>query len=315
MKMKHTFSRIAILFLVLVSTTISCRSKTTEENIQEQDEASQSADSTSQSETSPTDAPAPTNTSAPTPTPTETLEPTADFLSNDEVCQLIPEGLCYYPLFPAIEGYTQKFRVTNITTGEESYETRIYGATETNTQGAGEEQQDQFSYDLVTDETTTTIEAFCMAGGILVNDVQAMAAISEDSMNYSDGSWDTISLDINGFTYPRELSPGDTWTQTMEWVVDMDMAMINEFMLKSTTTFTYVGIETVEVPAGTFSAHRIEMVMDFVVGPMFNGSFMQFASIPVSGTSWNVDCLGAVKYAYNAMDEETISELVEYSLP
>jgi hypothetical protein len=313
MKNRQAFSKIVILILILASTMISCGPNTNEGNVQEA--ATQTAEANSQSETAPTDTPAPTSTSTPTTTPTETLEPTTAFLTNDEACQLIPEGLCYYPLFPAIEGYTQKFLVSNITTGEESYETRIYGATETNIQGAGEEQQDKFTYDLVTDAATTTIEAFCLADGILVNDIQAMAAISEDSMNYSDGSWETISLDINGFTYPRELSPGDTWTQTMEWVVDMDMAMINEFMLKSTTTFTYVGIETVEVPAGTFTAHRIDMVMDFVVGPMFNDSFMQFASIPVSGTSWNVDCLGPVKYAYNAMDEETISELVEYSLP
>ena len=312
---KQSFSKIVILFLILASALIACRPNNPEGSAQEQEAASQTAEANAQSETSPTNTLVPTSTSTPTTMPTDTLEPATDILNNDEVCQLIPEGLCYYPLFPAIEGYTQKFRVTNITTGEESFETRIYGATETNTQGAGEEQQDQFSYDLVTDQATTTIDAFCMAGGLLINDVQAMAAISEDSMGNSDGSWETISLDINGFTYPRELSPGDTWTQTMEWVVDMNMPMINEFMLKSTTTFTYVGIETVEVPAGTFSAHRIEMVMDFVVGPMFNGSFMQFANIPVSGTSWNVDCLGTVKYTYDAMDEETVSELVEYSLP
>jgi hypothetical protein len=101
----------------------------------------------------------------------------------------------------------------------------------------------------------------------------------------------------------------------MQWVVEMKESFISEFMLISSSTITYSGSETISVPAGTFTAHRIDMKMDFRVGPIFGGSFLQIASIPITATSWNVDCLGTVKYIYNAMDEEKVIELVEASFP
>lgn len=292
--------RVIVSIVIISITTISCQIMPQNQEIN--------------SPTTTATLPEPTHTSIPTksPTPTITWTPTVEALTTSDSCQLIPEGVCYHPLFPAIEGYVQSYRVRNLTTGEESTEVRTFGAVEINNE---EEPQGQFSIELKTGEDIATIDAFCYPEGILVNETQAMAQMSDEGMGGSIGDFETKSINFNGFTYPKNLSPGDTWTQSMDWIVEMDSSFISEFMLKSVTTYTYVGTETVEVPAGTFTAHRIDMEVDFRVGPLFGGSFMQIASIPASVSLWNVECIGTVKYVYNAMDEEKVIELTDYTFP
>jgi len=234
----------------------------------------------------------------------------------EESCPTISEGVCNYPYLPAIEGYEQTFRVNNLTTGEESTEERIFRGVSIESADTGSPSTESFGYDLISGDMTTNITVYCLPDGLISNEVQAMSENSAPGMQHGGGSFKTLYVNYEGVTYKKDPAPGDTWTQSMEWVVEMEDSPIDQFMFKTVSNFTYVGIETVNVPAGTFRAQRIDMDMVMKLGPLFSGNtFFQIASIPVTASSWNAECVGMVKYIYNAMDEEKVTELIEYSFP
>lgn len=267
-----------------------------------------------------TEQPLASPTSAPTETATQTLHntstPTKNNSSTQINCPLIPKGACGYPYLPAIEGYQQVFRVIDITTGDETSEKRVFTGVKNEIQGSDNPSAESFGYELLTSETTTDITIFCMPDGLLSNEVQALSENSTPGMQHGGGDFTTDYINYDGVTFKNDASPGDTWTQSMEWVITIENSPIDQLMFRTVSNFTYIGMETVVVPAGTFQAQRIDMDMEIRLGPLLSGdTFFQIARIPVTASSWHAECVGMVKYLYNAMEEEKVTELVEYSYP
>lgn len=249
-------------------------------------------------------------------TPTNEISSTPTFGYINEECASIPSGLCYLSFQPAIDGYTQTFRVVNKTTNEESLEVRKFGPIQINTQKPGEEREDRFSYDLISGEDLTNIEVYCRPEGLIVNDIPAISETGYQYSEYGGESFETLSINYEGVTYPRDPKPGEKWTLNMEWIVKMDTPLINKFKFTAESEFTYVGTEIIEVPAGTFTARRFEMNTTMKLGPLLGeNTFIQVATIPISATSWQADCVGFIKFSYRAMDEEKAGELIEFNYP
>jgi hypothetical protein len=123
----------------------------------------------------------------------------------------------------------------------------------------------------------------------------------------------------SGVTYPKEIAPGQTWSHTLDYTGEMNIAgQPADAVGDAKAGFTAIAFESVTVPAGTFNAIKVEVQQTININATFQG-----VTVPVtfSGmtTSWYAEGVGWIKSvtAGNFADTaftDTI-ELQSYNIP
>lgn len=206
---------------------------------------------------------------------------------------------CSNVYFPVYEGATWTYNQT----GPAGPQTKIDTITDVGTDGFLVETTLTDSGGTINMVTTWT----CTSDGLVMaqSDGGLFSAVAQGS----GGNVTQTTLSNSGVTMPASFNAGDTWTQTT--VVQVASSVIND-TVTTTMTFKAVGVEQVTVPAGAFSAMRIDIHSDIV--------FAQGGSMAQDLTEWVVPEVGVVKTVNGASfgedPEATVTaELVSYNIP
>lgn len=177
----------------------------------------------------------------PTPTPEIAVEPT----ETAEAAGSGVTGLCANEYQPLAQGSSWTYNVTDAD-GTDTYTTTV-----------SELRADGFTF---THEFESTI----------VTQVWACTTEGLSALEYGDGpeasivgggfSADIETVAATGVSFPKDLAPGVSWEQTydVQGNISMGGGMEAEATGTVTHSFTAIGEESVTVPAGTFTAIRVE---------------------------------------------------------
>ncbi len=140
----------------------------------------------------------------------------------------------------------------------------------------------------------------CAADGLVQfpsNELAALVGLSSQSVTVN-------VLASQGVTLPRNIQPGDAWSQAF----DLEMvAPDGTFAYSVTYNFTAIGLEQVSVPAGTFTGIKLQNHMTMTA----SGQTMEFDI-----DYWFVQGVGLVKYvtSFDGVVSSTV-ETKSYSIP
>ena len=252
---------------------------------------------------------------------TEEIEPTATSIStlaedgsdsadpaSDEAAAdiVMVTGECANPYFPVVLD-------ANWTYAASGSELEPYSFTST----VSEVFPDSFTLTHHFDDLALTQQWECKPEGLAALELGGGAAAS---LVTGDVDLKLETSNINGVTFPSAVSVGDVWTHSMDvsGEIELGEGMFGTMEGQATTNFQAVGMESVEVPAGSFEALRVatEFILDMTVT-------VDGASIPVvftsTGSSWHVPNTGWVKQTsettvFDVPTTDTI-ELKAYSIP
>jgi len=196
-------------------------------------------------------------------------------------------GLCDNPYVPAVEGATWNY---SLTTGSGTV-TSVQTITDVGTDG--------FLLQTETSDISYVITWKCSPEGLywLESTGGMFAAVFQ-----TDAGTATVETNsYSGVSMPANVQVGDSWTTDEEITV-------NGFGVNETftihTEYQAVGMETVTVPAGTFSALRVDITIS-------NSS--QTLPVTIEGSSWFVEGIGQVKNVANNPSFDL--ELTSFSIP
>ncbi|HSB90922.1 MAG TPA: hypothetical protein VLD63_12955 [Anaerolineales bacterium] len=231
--------------------------------------ACQAAQPTPQAQTNFSEQPTAAQPSAPAPTSQSSL------------------GLCDNPYWPVVEGATWT----------SSYHTSQQDDTQVDT--ITDVGSDAFLIETTRSNADYVITWTCTPEGLLW--LQTNGGMF--SAVFPNQQWSTNSY--TGVSIPKQINPGDTWSSSESLTATgSDGSMTFDIHLD----FRAVGKESISVPAGTFDAMRLDIVMEFV-GPGFD--------VTVDISDWAAENVGMVKSVAQSdtggLDWEM--ELVSYSIP
>lgn len=186
------------------------------------------------------------------------------------------KGSCANPYLPAVNGATWTYAVTNNVNGtsRSSWAITAVGA-------------DSFTISVQSPTVNWTEPWGCSKAGLLQQQDNGGALAA--AFSGPDGEVTISNLSSTGVTVPLAMKPGDSWTQTTDYSVSSTVGVSG----KSTTTWSYkaVRFESVTVPAGTFDALRVDLLID--------GSFTyqdgKVLKTTTAGASWWVKGKGQAK--------------------
>ncbi|MCS6845611.1 MAG: hypothetical protein NZ528_15035 [Caldilineales bacterium] len=244
-----------------------------------------------------TPTPAPTNTPTSAPTATPTPEPTAT-PTPEPTATPTPEppaapSACNNPYLPVAVGRQWVYQITGM--GTNNRFTRSITAVTEN----GFKDRDEFDVGTVREG-----EWRCENGNLTALTPSSQAAVSIPEVRF------TFTVESNeGVTLPADLAPGKTWSQRIiysgrQTMGDLTMDTRNDL----TTSCKAVREEQVTVPAGTFTALRVECTYAMRIT-------VQSLTIPVDSTSvgWWAKNVGWLK-STDQTDQGTVETvLLEYS--
>lgn len=202
-------------------------------------------------------------------------------------------SLCDNPYMPAVEGATW---TSNVHT-EQGDTTQVDTITD-----AG---SDAFLVETVTPNTDYVITWSCTAEGLLwlqTDGGMFSVVFQSEGLNQT---WESVSF--GGVTLPKDIQPGDTWSSAERLNVT-DSTGTRPFDIN--IDFQAVGMESVTVPAGTFNALRIDLVMTFVT--TFSNSDLEM-SYRIS--DWFAADVGLVKSSAQSDLGDYDLELESYAIP
>jgi hypothetical protein len=217
-----------------------------------------------------------------------------------------PPSLCDHEFFPVEVGATWTYSVTG--TGFDSF---------TYTDSVSAVRDDGFTLTSAFPELTRTQEWACSTEGLAALEYGGGASASLSGSGL-DATFETTSA--SGISLPANLAVGDTWTQA--FVLEGDMNIEGGMTASATGDVNYaaeaVSMETINVPAGSFEAIKIQYNTTFNVVAEVAG-----LSVPVtiSGVSnaWYAPGVGLVRIEDNMdfMGSAVTSaiELTSYSVP
>lgn len=253
---------------------------------------------TATSEPTATEAPEPTATPTATPVavvePSPTPEPTATAEPEPTEAAGAMSGPCGNPFFPIVEGASWTYNTSGA--GASTYTRSVSDVTENGftlthaTSGA----PNALSFDYVCNEDGLVSATL---GGL-----PTMAGFSLEVTSFS------------GTNFP----PADQWQAGNAWtasytvegtgtVEGIDVAVNGEI----TTVYEIVGEESVEVPAGTFDAYKVDSTLTQELSMSMGGVSMPL-EVAISSSDWYVEGVGQVK-TMTLGDFASTSELVTYS--
>lgn len=186
--------------------------------------------------------------------------------------------LCGNPYYPVVNGATYFYQLSS---GENAIRT------------------------IQTDETTqkfiilvsgagvnAKIDGQCTSDGIVIMETPGSTTTTSDEEGTSTVTTQTSS----GVTLPNDLAPGQQWSQTLRVTTESGESLIQ-------TDYRAVGFEEVTVPAGTFTALKVEQTSYVTI-------FDQ--KIAMEGlVGWYVEGIGLVRFE---VPGAPVSELTMYDL-
>lgn len=169
--------------------------------------------------------------------------------------------------------------------------------------------------DVFASGTTRTGQWTCDSGDLTALDPGSGPA---DTANVQAGSLDSSfqTTAMDGVTLPAEINSGTAWTQnfTIEGDQDLNGQVIPS---KNETSYscTAVGEESVTVPAGTFTAMRVECLTNITITITMAGMEIP-TELNFSSTTWYAPGVGNVKSDSILSDgSHAITELTAYNIP
>ena len=198
--------------------------------------------------------------------------------------------LCSNPYIPSVEGATWTYTLHT----DSGDITQVDTVTDV---GDG-----AFLVETVQPDLSYVITWHCTAEGLLW--LQSDGGIFSAVFQTASGTSTVETLSYSGISLPRTVQPGDTWTASEQIHVSGN-GVDETFNL--TAELRAVGVESITVPAGTFDALRIDLVLS-------NDS--ETMSVVVEESDWYVAGIGHIKST--GLINSSISydlELVSYSIP
>lgn len=221
--------------------------------------------------------------------------------------QVLAGGACHNRYFPVVEGFT-----------------RTYGSGDQQTiETVSAVSADGFSITTTSPDGTEFTSQYTCEDGDIVGwgaDESVLEMIRQTPGGYTE-------VEVEGVPIPSSFSVGDTWPVTVTIIVGVQSGGAdsrNTIVLD--VEYTVVGEYDIILPAGTFTAMRIDFQTTgennlLVTGP--SGSYSQLlANIESTGSDWYVECLGLVRrYTKSSVsgiasaEHETLMELADFNLP
>lgn len=233
----------------------------------------------------------------------DSTDPASDETAADIVMET---GDCANPYFPVVLNANWAYAASGSEFGPYTFTSTV-----------SEVFPDRFTLTHQFDDLTLTQQWECKPEGLVSLELGGGTAAS---IVTSDVDVNLETSNISGVTFPGSISVGDEWTHSMDvsGEVELGTGVSGTADGRATTNFQAVGIENVEVPAGTFEALQVdtEFTLDMTVTT-------EGVSIPVffttTGSSWHVTNIGWVKGAsISTVFEIPITETIElttYSVP
>lgn len=224
---------------------------------------------------------APTDTPTPAPTDTPTPEPTA------------APSACDNPYLPVAVGPTWVYQITGPDVNSR-FTRSITAVTE-----SGFKDRDEFDVGTVREG-----EWRCQDGNLISLSPSSQPVVSVPGMRFE------FTVESNeGVTVPADLAPGKTWSQRIVYSGRQTVEGVTfESRNDLKTSCKAVREEQVTVPAGTFTALRVECTYDMTIT-------LQGMSMPMNftDTMWMVKGVGTVRSSSQAPNGTVETVLVEYS--
>ncbi|HSG43911.1 MAG TPA: hypothetical protein VLA72_12220 [Anaerolineales bacterium] len=225
--------------------------------------------------------------------------------NNNEEASTTESGLCVNEYYPVVEGGVWNYQGTSSEAEDYTFSNTITAV-----------RDDGFSIQVEFDNVTLNQEWACTPEGILALDVGGGTA---GTLTTSDVNLVMVTQNSSGITYPNEITPGDTWTQTLDYTGTMDFGgETTEVSGDTVYNSTAIGVESVTVPAGTFDAMKIEVIMTINIKMNIGGTEMP-VTVTTTTLSWFAKDVGWVKSDSSSniagfSTTESI-ELTSYSIP
>ncbi len=214
-------------------------------------------------------------------------------------------GLCSSDFFPIVVGASWTYASTS-SAGDTTWTSTISDVSDSNFT-----MTNQFS------DLTTTQQWSCTAEGLAALQYGAGPEATLTATGVQ-GTFETT--DTSGVTFPAHLTVGDTWTQTFTIHGDMTITEGQTASADGTVTQTYTatGMESVDVPAGTFNAMKVDANLHFDLTLNMNGLEVPFAFDSVT-TNWWAQGVGWVKsnssVSLSGESIDSVTELQSFSIP
>lgn len=213
---------------------------------------------------------------------------------------------CNNPYFPAVQNASWSYKSAGSSVGEYTY-----------TEVVSEMRADGFTV------TSDHVEGFsrllewsCTQQGLVSGTFDGGTAAGVSAQQFQ---MDLTTTSIEGITLPNKINPGDQWTQTIKTEGKGEIGG-GEVLSSGTTVFTMnaLGEESVTVPAGTFTAMKVQTDIILDVLLTFQGSTTPYPSAFSQMLYW-VPGVGLVKReSTQETGGSTYTEIVElqsYSIP
>ena len=209
---------------------------------------------------------------------------------------------CTNPFYPVVESATWNYSIVS-----SPPDTFVRTITEINPDGFT-------SQDIFSTGTNQIVRWECQEGTLIALDPAGTEATS--SVVLSGLDIELQATDQEGITLPSDIKEGDTWSQhfTVEGILNYNGQDVSS-PAQSDSTCVAAGEEMITVPAGSFSALRVDCIITIEVKFSAMGFSFPF-TIESNSTSWYSPGIGMVRNSSIAMDDSTTTvELTSYTLP
>lgn len=238
-------------------------------------------------------------------TPTSEVGGAEESVVPTEAMPVTGTGVCANPYYPVREG--SQWSYTDTSTVSEPF---------TWTDTITSVRSDGFTLTSQISGVSRTQEWQCKPEGLVALELGGGPA---GSLTTGDLNLDMQTQNVNGVTYPAQITAGDSWNYSLEFMGTMNIAgQSAEATGDTSADFSAVGVETVTVPAGTFEAMKVDAVTTITINATVQGM-----TVPVTFTgttsSWYAQGVGWIKSVgtgnFAGQEYTETTELDSYNIP
>ena len=235
----------------------------------------------------------------------ETNPPEEVFVPQNGRDQASTVNNCYHPYFPVAEGAYWTYQET----AEEGYTLRVT-----------EIGQDSFTLvqEMMRDDVVFTVEWYCSDNGILSGSFSQVDFISQadDDDDIPEMVFDTLGWEGETLPSPELMELGYKWTSNYRLSAEFNIeAFSQSFESNVTVDHEIAAIETVTVPAGTFSeAVRVDSRGIVEMTMNVSDTSVPFSSTEFTYSTWYVEGVGMVKSSDEFTGLTNSLELIAYGV-
>jgi hypothetical protein len=210
-------------------------------------------------------------------------------------------GPCANPLLPVVAGAAWNYQMTGAF--PDTFTRTINSVSE-----SGFEDQDVFGTGV-----TRTGEWNCDAGALIALDPGGGTSASVEATNNVS---DFHTTALSGVTLPASVAAGDSWAQSISIA---GTTVINGTSADSTSDTTAActasGMESVDVPAGSFNAMKITCQATINITVTTQGITVPVPALSFTTDSWYAPGVGWVKSVSSGSGVDATITLTSYALP